>query len=162
MSDLRIGITPPWDLAELAPAEQRARLGAIADAGIDHLFTADHVSFVGGNGIDGPVRLAAMGGIEPRLGLYLGVFLLYLVTHFIRHPQPTYQQWHAWISHPVMSIASATFIIAVLVHGWVGMRDVVLDYVHSLRLRLLVLALIALVFIACGLWALQVLLVAAR
>jgi len=94
--------------------------------------------------------------------VYLGVFLLYLITHFIRHPQPTYQQWHAWISHPVMSIASAIFIIAVLVHGWVGMRDVVLDYVHSLRLRLLVLALIALVFIACGLWALQVLLVAAR
>jgi succinate dehydrogenase / fumarate reductase membrane anchor subunit len=90
--------------------------------------------------------------------VYLGVFLLYLITHFIRHPQPTYQQWHAWISHPVMSIASATFIIAVRV----GMRDVVLDYVHSLRLRLLVLALIALVFIACGLWALQVLLVAAR
>ena len=81
MSELRIGITPPWDLAELSPADQRARLGAIADAGIDHLFTADHVSFVGGNGIDGPVRLAAMGGMEPRLGLYLGVFLLSL-----RHP----------------------------------------------------------------------------
>ncbi len=94
--------------------------------------------------------------------VYLGVYLLYLVIHFIRHPQPDYEEWRAWISHPVMSIASATFIIAVLVHGWVGMRDVVLDYAHSLHLRLLVLSLIALVFIACGLWALQVLLVAAR
>ena len=41
------------------------------------------------------------------------------------------------------------------------MRDVVLDYVQTLRLRLLVLALIALVFIACGLWALQILLLGA-
>jgi succinate dehydrogenase / fumarate reductase membrane anchor subunit len=94
--------------------------------------------------------------------VYLGIFLLYLIVHFIRHPQPTYQEWHAWISHPAMSIASATFIIAFLVHGWVGMRDVVLDYAHSLRLRLLILSLIALAFIACGLWALQVLLVVAH
>lgn len=81
MSELRVGITPPWNLAAMSPDEQQARLAAIADAGVDHLFTADHVSFVGGSGIDGPVRLAAMGGMEPRLGLYLGVFLLSL-----RHP----------------------------------------------------------------------------
>ena len=60
-----------------------------------------------------------------------------------------------------MTVASALFILAVLLHGWVGMRDVVLDYIHSLRLRLTVLSLIALIFIGCGLWALQILMRAA-
>ena len=48
---LRVGLTPPWDLWDLEPGEQRERLAAIADAGIDHLFTADHVSFIDGNGL---------------------------------------------------------------------------------------------------------------
>ena len=93
--------------------------------------------------------------------VYLGGFLVYLVAHLYYQRQHSYQQWHDWITHPVMAVATTTFILALLVHGWVGMRDVVLDYVQTLRLRLLVLALIALVFIACGLWALQILLLGA-
>lgn len=78
---LRVGVSTPWDLWSLDHDGKRRRLGAIADAGLDHVFTADHVSFFDGSGLDGPVHLAAMSGIEPRLDLHLGVFLLAL-----RHP----------------------------------------------------------------------------
>lgn len=78
---LQVGVTTPWNFSSMSPAQQRSTLGAMADAGIDHLFTADHVSFHGGNGMDGIVTLAALSGIEPRLNLHLGVFLLAL-----RHP----------------------------------------------------------------------------
>ena len=84
---LRVGLTAPWDLDALAPDERRLRLAAYADAGIDHLFTADHVSFVGGSGLDGVVKLATWSGIEPRLDLHLGVFLLAL-----RHPMVAARQ----------------------------------------------------------------------
>lgn len=94
--------------------------------------------------------------------VYLGCFLVYLMVHFYNQPQHDYQQWHDWITHPAMTVASAAFMLALLVHGWVGMRDIVLDYARTLRLRLLVLALIALVLVGCGLWALQILLLAAR
>lgn len=82
-----VGISTPWDLTALTPHEQRERLGRIADAGIDHLFTADHISFHNGSGMDGLIQLAAMGGMEPRLGLYLGVYLLAL-----RHPMVAARQ----------------------------------------------------------------------
>lgn len=78
---LRVGISTPWDLWQLSPDAQRQRLGSVADAGIDHVFTADHVSFVDGSGIDGLIHLAAMSGLEPRLDLHVGVMLLAL-----RHP----------------------------------------------------------------------------
>ncbi len=78
---VRVGLSTPWDLWQLDPDERRTRMGAIADAGLDHVFTADHVSFHGGAGMDGVVHLAAMSGLEPRLGLHLGVYLLAL-----RHP----------------------------------------------------------------------------
>lgn len=84
---VRVGITPPWGLFEMPPDRQRALLGSIADAGIDHLFLADHVSFRGGDGTDGIVALAALGGMEPRLDLSLGVLLLAL-----RHPMVAARQ----------------------------------------------------------------------
>ena len=77
----RIGLSTPWDLWDLDPEAQRQRLAEIVDAGVDHVFTADHVSFHGGNGTDGIVDMAAVGGMEPRLGVYIGVYLLAL-----RHP----------------------------------------------------------------------------
>lgn len=80
-SELRVGISSPWNLFESPVDSQRAQLDAIVDAGIDHIFMADHVSFRGGGGNDVLVHLAALAGLEPRLGLYAGVYLLAL-----RHP----------------------------------------------------------------------------
>jgi alkanesulfonate monooxygenase SsuD/methylene tetrahydromethanopterin reductase-like flavin-dependent oxidoreductase (luciferase family) len=78
---VRVGISTPWDLWRLSHDNRRDRLVRIADAGIDHVFTADHVSFHDGSGIDGLIHLAAMSGLEQRLGLHVGVYLLAL-----RHP----------------------------------------------------------------------------
>ena len=82
-----VGVSVPWGLWGLPPGEQRWLLGRIADAGIDHVFTADHVSFRDGSGMDGLVTLAALSGLEPRLGLHLGVYLLAL-----RHPMVAARQ----------------------------------------------------------------------
>ena len=82
-----VGLSLPWGLWGLPSHEQRALLGRVADAGIDHVFTADHVSFRDGGGMDGLVTLAALSGSEPRLGLYMGVYLLAL-----RHPMVAARQ----------------------------------------------------------------------
>ena len=78
---LTVGLSTPWDLWACSAGDRRARLNAVVEAGVDHLFCADHVSFRGGNGSDAIVEMAAVHGIEPRLGLYIGVLLLSL-----RHP----------------------------------------------------------------------------
>lgn len=82
-----VGVSVPWGLWSLPPGEQRRMLGRIADAGIDHVLTADHVSFRDGSGMDGLVTLAAVGGLEPRLDLQVGVYLLAL-----RHPMVAARQ----------------------------------------------------------------------
>ena len=82
-----VGVSLPWGLWGLPADKQRALLGRIADAGIDHVFTADHVSFRDGSGMDGLVTLAALSGLEPRLGLHVGGYLLAL-----RHPRVAARQ----------------------------------------------------------------------
>ena len=53
----------------------------IVDSGLDHVFTADHVSFHHGMGMDGIVNAATLSACDPRLHVVIGVYLLAL-----RHP----------------------------------------------------------------------------
>ena len=95
--------------------------------------------------------------LQRLTAIYLAGFLGYLLLHFLIQSQHTFQEWHDWVTRPAMIIATALFILAVLVHGWVGMRDVVLDYVHVISLRITMLSLIALTLVSCGVWALRIL-----
>ena len=92
--------------------------------------------------------------------VYIGCFVVYLVVHFSLQPPQGYEQWREWIGQPLIAIASAGFILAMLLHGWVGIRDVIFDYIHSISLRLTILSLISLLLVGCGLWALRVLVLA--
>jgi succinate dehydrogenase / fumarate reductase membrane anchor subunit len=94
-------------------------------------------------------------------GVYLAIYLVYAIATALHHGSYSHAEWRAFLVHPVMSIATAGFILAMLAHGWVGMRDVILDYVHHLGVRLMLLTGVGLMLVSCGLWALRVLLLAA-
>jgi len=70
----------------------------------------------------------------------------------------TFEGWRAWVAHPVVNIALLLFVFSLLVHAWVGGRDVVMDYVKSVATRYLLLIGFALGLIIMGLWTLRVLL----
>lgn len=53
----------------------------------------------------------------------------------------TLAQWQAWAAQPLAASLLLLAAAALFAHAWVGIRDVVLDYVHPLPLRLAVLAL---------------------
>jgi succinate dehydrogenase / fumarate reductase membrane anchor subunit len=91
--------------------------------------------------------------------VYLGLFLLYVLLHFGFNPHPDFAAWRGWVASPLVSITGAGFILALLIHAWVGLRDVVLDYIHHLGLRLAVLTLVAFLLIGCGFWAVRILIV---
>lgn len=79
---IRVGIAPPVDATWWSDrARQDRYLSLAADAGLDHLFIADHVSFRGGSGADGLIQAATLLALQPQLGVQVGVYLLAL-----RHP----------------------------------------------------------------------------
>jgi len=92
--------------------------------------------------------------------VYLAGFVVYLMAHFSLQPPQSYQQWHLWIGQPLVAMASAGFTLAILLHGWIGIRDIIFDYIHSLGLRLILLSLVGLLLVGCGFWALRVLMLA--
>lgn len=92
--------------------------------------------------------------------LYLLLFLLYLAVHFGRAPVTDFGAWRAWLADPLVNLATGLFVLSLLIHAWVGIRDVIMDYVAHTGLRVSLFAAVALMLAGCGLWVLRVLFVA--
>ena len=60
--------------------------------------------------------------------------------------------WRAFAARPGGAALIALLAAALLLHAWVGVRDVVLDYVHPLGVRLVVLGAVAAALLFLGLW----------
>lgn len=56
--------------------------------------------------------------------------------------RPDWQTWRAFAAHPAGASAVLLVLGALVAHAWVGVRDVLLDYVHRPWLRLALLALL--------------------
>lgn len=92
--------------------------------------------------------------------VYLLLFLAYLALHFGREPAVDFAAWRAWLADPLVNLAAGLFILSLLIHAWVGIRDVIMDYVRHTGLRVALLAAVALTLAGCGMWTLRVLFVA--
>jgi alkanesulfonate monooxygenase SsuD/methylene tetrahydromethanopterin reductase-like flavin-dependent oxidoreductase (luciferase family) len=80
MPPITIGLSPPLE-GWSGGLTRSAWAAAVVDAGIDHVFVADHVSFRDGEGMDGLVRAASLLALHDDLAVFIGVYLLAL-----RHP----------------------------------------------------------------------------
>jgi succinate dehydrogenase / fumarate reductase membrane anchor subunit len=94
-------------------------------------------------------------------GLYLALFFIYVILGFLLCGPESYQEWRDWIGAPGMNIAAGLFFLALAIHSWVGIRDVILDYVPPVGLRITVLVLLAVSLLGCLLWSWRILLLAA-
>jgi succinate dehydrogenase / fumarate reductase membrane anchor subunit len=88
----------------------------------------------------------------------MALFTLILLEQVIFNKGPMgYDKWAGIFSGQCMKFLTFVVIIALLYHAWVGIRDIWMDYVKpvSVRLTLQVLSIVWLV--GCAGWAIQVL-----
>ncbi len=93
--------------------------------------------------------------------VYLAAFFIYLLAHFTLAPPATFADWRAWMAGRWVNLGWSLFVLAVAVHAWVGIRDVVMDYVHPPGVRVTLLGLIAVVLAGSVLWGWRVLFIVA-
>lgn len=88
--------------------------------------------------------------------LYIMVFLLMFA--FVWGGETiTFNTWRAWAAHPAANIALLLFVFSILMHAWIGGRDVVIDYIKSVAARYVLLITFALGLIILGLWSMRML-----
>lgn len=98
-----------------------------------------------------------LGGFNPWFlqrasAVYMLGYFLVALALFAWCPPQGYEQWQGWMSHPLAWGATALFFPALFMHIWVGVRDVILDYVHPVALRIVALAALGCALISLTLW----------
>ncbi|WP_165873551.1 succinate dehydrogenase, hydrophobic membrane anchor protein [Parasulfuritortus cantonensis] len=110
--------------------------------------------------------MKTVGGARRGLGLWLAqrasavVMALYLPA-FLAYAWASgpldYPGWRALFAPLASKVAGLLFVAALLLHAWVGLREICIDYVHPLALRLPLLFLFALAYLGCLAWAADIL-----
>lgn len=90
--------------------------------------------------------------------VFVALFIIYVFACVISATDYGYEAWMGWLLSPLNIILTGLFTIALLFHAWIGMRDVVLDYIQHFMLRILILTLIAGTLLSCGIWVAKILL----
>lgn len=80
-SAVQVGTLASPTMLRSSHSERAALVSQVLAGGIDHLFVADHVSFINGTGMDGLINAATLTALDARLKVCVGVYLLAL-----RHP----------------------------------------------------------------------------
>ena len=86
------------------------------------------------------------------MALFILLFLMVLLDH---HPL-SYDTWKTLFSQLWLRIGMQLFLIGLFLHAWVGMRDILMDYVHSTGIRLLFQVLVLVSLSAYAIWSIRI------
>lgn len=88
----------------------------------------------------------------------MALFTLAVLAQVIFSTGPIgYDKWAGIFASQPMKMLTFTVIIAMLYHVWVGMRDVFMDYIKPVWMRLSLQVFTIVWLVACSGWAIQVL-----
>ena len=87
----------------------------------------------------------------------MALYTLVLIAQLLFGPKLGYVRWSAIFSQQWMCFATFVVIVALAVHAWVGMRDIWMDYIKPVWLRLALQVITIVWLVGCAGWAVQVL-----
>lgn len=69
----------------------------------------------------------------------------------------TYASWKALFTKGPMPFIALLFAVSALIHAWIGMRDILMDYIKPVALRLALEVFVILWLVGCAGWAVRIL-----
>ena len=95
--------------------------------------------------------------VQRATAVLMALFTIVVVVQCLMPGEMSYRKWGGIFAHQWMKVLTFVMIGSILWHAWVGVRDVLMDYVKQMAARL-VLQVAAIVWlVGCAGWALQVL-----
>jgi succinate dehydrogenase / fumarate reductase membrane anchor subunit len=87
----------------------------------------------------------------------MALFTLALIVQVLLPGEMGYDKWAGIFSRQWMKVLTFVVIVSLLYHVWVGMRDVWMDYVKPVAIRLVLQVFTIVWLVGCAGWAIQVL-----
>ncbi|MCH2058046.1 MAG: succinate dehydrogenase, hydrophobic membrane anchor protein [Thalassotalea sp.] len=67
--------------------------------------------------------------------LFLAAYVLFFAGYFVFTPEVTYESWKSLFSSLSMKVFTLVSLFGLLIHGWIGVWQVLSDYVKPTFLR---------------------------
>jgi succinate dehydrogenase / fumarate reductase membrane anchor subunit len=87
----------------------------------------------------------------------MALFTVVLLAQVLLGPPLDYYRWSAIFSSQWMKVLTFVVIVSLAWHAWVGVRDIWMDYVKPVGLRLALQVATIVWLVGCAGWAVQVL-----
>jgi succinate dehydrogenase / fumarate reductase membrane anchor subunit len=87
----------------------------------------------------------------------MALFTLVLIVQVLLPGEMGYDKWAGIFSRQWMKVLTFVVIVSLLYHVWVGMRDVWMDYVKPVGIKLALQVFTIVWLVGCAGWAVQVL-----
>ena len=108
-----------------------------------------------------PVIVGAHYGLKDWLAQRVTalVMIAYTVIFLVALGRGTvsYASWKALFAQEWMRFATFLFVASVLIHAWIGVRNIWMDYIKHTGLRLALQVATILWLVGCAGWAMQIL-----
>jgi succinate dehydrogenase / fumarate reductase membrane anchor subunit len=95
--------------------------------------------------------------VQRVTALLMALFTIVLVVQLLAGGPLGYLRWAAIFSSQGMKVLTFLAIVSLAWHAWVGMRDIWMDYVKPVALRLALQVFTIAWLVGCAGWAVQVL-----
>jgi succinate dehydrogenase / fumarate reductase membrane anchor subunit len=87
------------------------------------------------------------------MALYTLVFVIMLLA-----VRPTgFAAWRSLFAAQPMKLATFLFLVSLFLHAWIGVRDILMDYVKPTGVRLAAYMVVIAWLLACAGWSIQIL-----
>ncbi len=87
----------------------------------------------------------------------MALFTVFVAVFLLLQPRVDYDVWTRLFSSNVMRSFALLFLLSVFYHAWIGVRDIVMDYVKPASVRLLIHVSVILVLLLYAIWSVQIL-----
>ena len=87
----------------------------------------------------------------------MALFTLVVIVQVLMPGPMGYDKWAGIFAAQWMKLLTFTVVVALLWHAWVGMRDIWMDYIKPVGVRLVLQVATIVWLLGCAGWAVQVL-----
>jgi succinate dehydrogenase / fumarate reductase membrane anchor subunit len=85
------------------------------------------------------------------------LFVLFVVGDLLMQPRVDYDVWTRLFSNNVTRSFALLFLLSLFYHAWIGVRDIVMDYINLASVRLVVHVVVILALLMYSIWSVQIL-----
>jgi succinate dehydrogenase / fumarate reductase membrane anchor subunit len=95
--------------------------------------------------------------VQRITALLMALYCVAMAGYLLMQPYLDYDAWTALFSSQTVRAFTLLFLMGLFYHAWVGVRDIVMDYVKPASVRLVIHVLVIVALLLYTIWSVQIL-----